>query len=393
MARQIRVVHIITRMILGGAQEDALLTIDGLRKTGRYDVGLITGGDLGSEGELMSAARDLGVPLVVIRALRREVRPHSDLLAAAALRRILSGLAPDIVHTHSSKAGVLGRWAARRAGVPIVIHRVHGLAYHAYETRARNWLYAKTERIAAPWADRIVVVADAMKRQALAEGIGREAQYVKIPTGMPVEPYVNLDEAARGRARRELGFSETDIVVAKVARLFDLKGHAFVLDAARQILAKAPSVKFLFIGGGPLRASLEARARAELPEGAVRFTGLVPPARIPPLLAASDLLVHASLREGLPRVLIQALLAARPVVTFDVDGAAEVVENGVTGTLVEPRDVPGLAEAVVFLASNEKARHAYGQRGRERCRKIFSAEALIEATDRLYAECLEERAP
>jgi len=386
--RRPRVIHIITRMILGGAQEDALSTVAGLRETGRYDVGLITGGDLGPEGELISRARELGVPLMIVPALRREVRPHSDLMAAAALRRALARLAPDIVQTHSSKAGILGRWAARRARVPLVLHRIHGLAFHPYESRARNALYIACERAAARWCDRLIVVAEAMRRQALDAGIGRDEQYVTIPTGMDVGPYLRTDEATRRRLRAELGFAEDDVVIAKVARISPLKGHRYVLDAARSLLARAPRARFLFIGDGPLRAPVERRAAAELPRGTVRFTGLVPPDRIPALLATSDLLVHASLREGLPRVHVQALLARRPVVAFDVDGTREVVRPGRTGALVAPGDVAGLADALAKLALDAGARDAMGDAGRDMCRTTFSVESLLRSTMDLYERCL-----
>jgi glycosyltransferase involved in cell wall biosynthesis len=375
-------------MILGGAQEDALLSIDGLRGTGRYEVGLISGSQLGSEGELLSRARALGVPVLELPALKREVAPVSDFAAAAALRRVLAQLRPTIVHTHSSKAGVLGRWAARRAGVPVVLHRIHGLPFHPYERPHRNLLYITCERRAAHWADRLIVVADAMKRQALDAGVGREDQYVKIPTGIDVQPYLEADRSTGRRVRAGLGLSEDEVVVAKIGRLFELKGHDFVIDAAPAVLRTVPKARFLFIGGGPWRERLERRARSELPPGAVTFTGLVKPERIPELLAASDMLVHASLREGLPRVLVQSLLAARPVVSFNVDGTPEVVEDGVTGLLVPPRDVAGLAKALVELAADPARRTQFGTTGRRRWREVFSADALVSATDRLYQECL-----
>jgi glycosyltransferase involved in cell wall biosynthesis len=375
-------------MILGGAQEDALATVAGLRDTGRYEVGLITGGDLGPEGELLSRARELGVPLMIIPEMRREVRPHSDLMAAAALRRTLSRLGPDIVQTHSSKAGILGRWAARRAGVGAILHRMHGLAFHPYESRARNSLYIAAERSASRWCDRLIVVAEAMKRQALEANVGHERQYVTIPTGVEVGPYLAIDHATRRRVRAELGFEDDDVVMVQIARISPLKGHDLLLDAARVVLARARHAKFLFVGDGPLRQQIERRVSEGLPPGAVRFTGLVRPERIPGLLAASDMLVHASLREGLPRVHVQALLARRPVVAFDVDGTREVVLDGRTGRLVKPRDVAGLASALSELALAPDDRTRMGDAGRKMCRDTYSTEALVRSTANLYDELL-----
>ncbi len=389
-AERVRVVHVITRMILGGAQEDALLALKGLRDSGAYEVGLVTGPETGAEGELLSRARALGIPVRIVRPMRRAVRPALDLLAAAGLRRILAEATPAIVQSHSSKAGVLSRWAARRAGVPIVVHRIHGLAFHPFGGRLANAVYRSAERLAAASADRLVSVADCLTRTCLDAGVGRAGQFVTIPTGIETAPYLAAGPALRARVRRELALDDDDLVFVKVARLFELKGHEFVLEAAREVLGRVPRAKLLFVGGGPRRDELERAARA-LPPGTVRFTGLVPPERIPGLLAASDCLVHASLREGLPRVLVQAHLAGLPVVSFDLDGAPEVVEDGRTGRLVPARDVGALAGAMTDLGLDGAKRAAFGKLGRERALERFSARALVRSTDRLYRELLAEK--
>ncbi len=390
-SKRIRVLHVITRMIVGGAQEDALVSLAGLRDSFGYKVGLITGPETGPEGELISRAREIGIPLKIIPAMRRAVRPMLDILAAAALRRIFAELRPAIVQSHSSKAGVLARWAARRARVPVVVHRIHGVAFHRFAGRAANAVYVAAERAVAPCANRLVSVADCLTRACLAAGIGREEQYITIPTGIDVRPYTlsaSTRKETRARVRRELGLADGDLVIVKVARLSDLKGQSFVRDAAPEVLRALPEARFLFVGGGNLRSSLERRAGAETPPGTVRFTGLVPPERIPELLAASDVLVHSSLHEGLPRALVQAHMAALPVVSFDVDGAPEIVEHGRSGSLVPPRDVGGLASALIELGRDASLRERFGRRGRERALERFSAEALVRATDRLYRELL-----
>ena len=383
-----RVIHVITRMILGGAQEDTLVTVDGLRKSGAYEVGIITGPETGAEGELLSEVRARGIPLLVIPEMRRAVRPALDALAYLRLRRILRYLRPSVVHSHSSKAGVLARLAARAAGVPVVVHTIHGLAFHRYGSALRNRVYVAAERVAARAADAIVSCADVMTRVCLAEGIGRPEQFVTTFSGMDVAAYTEADPATRTRVRRELGFTEDDFVIVKVARIAELKGHGMVLEAAEEVLRSVPEAKFLFVGDGNLRAGIEREARSRLPPGAVVFTGLVPPARVPELIAASDMLVHASLREGLPRVLAQALLSAKPVVTFDLDGAPEVVKTGETGVLVEAGDVRGLGRAIIELALDPRKRRAYGDEGCRRCVEPFSARTMVAQTDGLYRELL-----
>ena len=392
--RRVRVIHVITRMILGGAQEDALVTLEGLRDSGAYEVGLVTGPETGPEGELLTGARELGIPVRVVPEMRRAVRPMLDLAAAAALRRLFAESRPAIVQSHSSKAGVLSRWAARRARVPVVIHRIHGLAFHPYGGRLRNAVFLEAERAAAPFADRLVSVAECLTRACLEAGVGRPGQFVTIPTGIDPAPYRASRgdrEETRARVRKELGLSPDDLVITKIARLFRLKGHRFVIAAAPEILRALPAAKFLFVGDGPLRGEIERRARAELPERTVRFTGLVPPGRIPDLLAASDILVHASLREGLPRALVQAGLAGLPVVSFDLDGAPEVVRNGRTGLLVPARDVGALARALVELGRDAGKRTRFGELASSRARERFSRRALVRSTDRLYRELLAEK--
>jgi glycosyltransferase involved in cell wall biosynthesis len=383
-----RVIHVITRMILGGAQEDTLVTVEGLRNSGAYEVGIITGPETGAEGELLSEARARGIPLLIVPEMRRSVRPELDAAAYLRLRRVFRYFRPRVVHSHSSKAGVLARLAARAAGVPVVVHTIHGLAFHRYGSALANCVYVAAERVAARAADALVSCADVMTRVCLAEGIGRADQFVTTFSGMDVAAYTGADPARRARVRRELGFMENDLVIAKVARIAELKGHGMVLEAAAQVLRSVPEAKFLFVGDGDLRAEVERKARSHLPPGVVVFTGLVPPARVPELVAASDMLVHASLREGLPRVLPQALLSARPVVTFDLDGAPEVVKTGETGVLVEAGDVPGLARGIIELALDPAKRHAYGEEGRRRCIEPFSARTMVVQTDRLYRELL-----
>jgi glycosyltransferase involved in cell wall biosynthesis len=378
-------------MILGGAQEDALVTVNALRRTGAYEAGIVAGPETGPEGELLSEARGCGLPVRVVPEMRRAVRPVLDLAAVSALRRLFSELKPDIVQTHSSKAGVLGRLAARAAGVPVVIHRVHGVAFGPWQTRFGNTAFVAAERAAAPLADRLVTVADFLKDQCLAAGVGRPEQFETIRCGFDVRPYLDAGPETRERVRREFGFLEDDLVIVKIARLSELKGHGYVLAAAPEVLRELPRAKFLFVGGGKLRGDLERDAREKLPAGTVRFTGLVPRERIPGVLAASDILVHAGLREGLPLVLVQAMLAGRPVVSFDLDGAPEVVLPGETGLLIEPGDKAGLARAVVGLGRDPGRRAALSARGRAACREAFGLETLVRSIDRLYRGLLREK--
>jgi len=388
-ASRLKIVHIITRMILGGAQENTLLSCVGLMGLG-HDVLLITGPTAGPEGELLGEARRRGVPVEEAPDLVRPVRPLRDLVAYRALRRRIRELAPDVVHTHSSKAGVLGRAAARAAGVPAVIHTVHGLPFHPFMNPVVARTYALAERWAARRCDRLVSVAEAMTDQAVAAGVAPRGMFTTIHSGMDVGPFLRARER-REEVRARLGFGPGDFVVAKLARLFELKGHEYLIAAARGLCAAHPELRLLFIGDGALRGELEARARESGLEGRLKFTGLVPAADVPDHLGAADLLVHASLREGLPRAVPQALLAGTPVVAFDVDGAREVVRDGQTGLLVPARDSAALAAAVRRMITDRAFAARTAAAGRELCAGLFPAEVMVGKLQALYLEVLEKQ--
>ncbi|GAC1469260.1 MAG: glycosyltransferase family 4 protein [Isosphaeraceae bacterium] len=381
-----RIVHVITRLILGGAQENTLLTVEGLHHRHGDDVTLITGPAEGPEGDLFGRADRLGLKVEVMPELVRAVRPATDYRAYRQLRRAYHRLRPEVVHTHSSKAGILGRAAAWRAGVPAIVHTVHGLPFGPSEHPLRNRLYVALERSAARRCHAIVSVCDAMTEQALAAGVGQPGQYRTVYSGMDVDAFLH-PLRKRAEVRRELGLSDGEVAFGTVARLFERKGHDDILAVAPVVLAANPAVRFVFIGDGVLRDRLAADAVRLGVGHAVRFVGLIPPGRIPELLGALDAVVHPSLREGLARVLPQSLLSGRPVISYDVDGAREVVLPE-TGVLLRPRDLDGLAAAILRLASDPRLRDAMGQEGRRRFADRFRHETMTDQLRALYEELL-----
>jgi len=382
-----KIVHVITRLILGGAQENTLLTVEGLHHRHQDDVTLISGPAEGPEGDLFDRADRLGLKVQVMPELIRAVRPATDVRAYRALRRAIRTLRPDVVHTHSSKAGIVGRAAAWDERVPAVVHTIHGLPFGPSETAVRNRLYVGLERWAARRCHAIVGVCDAMAEQALAAGVGRAEQYSTVYSGMDVEAFLNPPDN-RAEVRRELGLLDDEVAFATVARLFERKGHDDILAAAPAVIRENPKVRFVFIGDGILREALAAEA-ARLGIGhAVSFTGLVPPDRIPELLNALDAVVHPSLREGLARVLPQALLAGRPAISYDVDGAREVILPE-TGILLRPRDIDGLTRAILTLAASPETRDALGLEGRRRFANQFRHETMTDQLRSLYERLLD----
>lgn len=383
-----RVAHVITRMIVGGAQENTLFNCRDLVEMYGDEVLLVTGPALGPEGDLLFAGGGrLPFAVAEVPSMRRSIHPWRDWASYRAVRRILRDFRPEVVHTHSAKGGVIGRLAAWSLGVPAIIHTVHGAPFHPYQ----RW-WAKTpiqwaERFAARRCHALVSVADAMTQLLVDAQVAPREKFITIHSGMDVEPFLAADRW-REETRRELGFRPEDVVIGKIARLFHLKGHQFVLEAAPRIVAACPQVRFLFVGDGVLRGELERRAASAGLSDHFRFTGLVPPSRIPALVGAMDILVHASLREGLARALPQALIAGKPAVSFDVDGAREVVISGETGWLVPPLAIDQLADALIRLAASPADRARLGGQGRTRFTDQFRHETMTRRLRELYERIL-----
>lgn len=378
-----RIAHVITRLIVGGAQENTLLCCKDLIDEHGDEVRLITGPSTGPEGSLVGQAREFGIPLIEIEPMQRPIHPLRDLLAYRQIKRALREFAPDVVHTHSAKAGILGRYAAWSLGVPAIVHTVHGAPFHPYQNAAARWFFRQCERRAAKKCHALVSVADAMTDLMVAAGVASRDKFVTVYSGMDVDLFLNAD-ALRGRVREELGYADQHVVVGKVARLFHLKGHEDVVRAAGRVTAACPNVRFLFVGDGILRSKLQQQiASAGLAEY-FKFTGLVSPVRVAELIGTMDLLVHASLREGLARTLPQALITGRPVISYDIDGAREVVLDGVTGRLLAPRDVEGLAQAIINLAGDDELRAQLGAEGRRRFQDQFRHQHMTRELRQLY---------
>jgi glycosyltransferase involved in cell wall biosynthesis len=382
-----KIVHIITRLIVGGAQENTLLSCEGQHARG-HDVTLITGPAIGPEGSLLDRARSSGYRVEIIDEMRRAISIPKDYRTYRKLIHLLRELNPDIVHTHSSKAGIIGRWAAHAAGRGKIVHTIHGLAFTASTNPSVNFAYRMLEKWTAPITDKIICVADSMRDQSLAGGVGKPSQYVTVYSGMEIAPFLH-PPIDRRTIRQQWGITDDQVIVGTIARLFDLKGHEDLLDLAPDLCRQFPQLRFMWVGDGSLRPSFEKRiAEMDLKDRFI-LTGLVPPTRIPELTNAMDILVHPSRREGLARALPQGSLCGCPCVTYDIDGAKEGVLNGLTGFVIPPFDKLNFGKAIANLMRDAELRRTMGSAGREFASKRFGADVMVEALERAYQTLLQ----
>ena len=409
-----RILHISTRLILGGSQENTVLSCEGQAQRG-HEVHLAFGPIYGPEGSLLERVQRFrtsdgrAITTHVVPDMIRAIHPLRDWRGYRQLITLIRTLRPDVVHTHSSKAGVIGRAAAWACRAPAVVHTIHGPPFYAGQNPLVRRLYIASERFAAKRCHAIVSVADAMTGQYLAEGIGRSEQYTTVRSGMEVETFLHAAPGEdRAAVRGALGLSDADFVVGTVARLAHQKGHDDLLDALAADLKRDPRYRLLWVGDGWWRERLIAKARgvgitvAELDRGAASgtaaqliITGLVPPERVPGLMRGMDVLAHPSYREGLPRTVPQALLCGTPVVAYDADGTREacldpaaVGAERATGRLVRVGDRAGLREAIVWMAEHPDQRAAMAERGRAWCMGAFSVEAMVNGLEAVYARAV-----
>jgi glycosyltransferase involved in cell wall biosynthesis len=386
-----KIMHIITRLDMGGSAQNTLLTCREM--AGRYETILVHG--LARESrmspaernrleELVRAAGGRGVRFVPVGSLVRRISPVRDVIAFLVLLWRIWREKPEIVHTHTSKAGVLGRLAARMAGVPHIVHTPHGHVFDGHFGRVAAGLFLVLERFFARFTEKIVALTAGEKRDYVDLGVARAADLPVIPSGVELGAYPG-EAPDRPAEKTALGLDPAKRQVGFVGWLLPIKGPAYLLNAMTAVWREHPDAELVFVGQGELENALRAQASFAGCSDRVRFLGWRED--IPRIMPLFELFVLPSLNEGMGRVLVEAMAAGRPIVASRVGGIPDLVHHGENGLLVPPRDDEALAESISLLLSNPALAARMGARGRARCR-AFGLPAMVAALDALYREVL-----
>lgn len=379
-AERLRVIHVITKLDVGGAQETAIALCAGLDPS-RFDVALLAGPDPGTGGDGWALARARGARVSLVRSLRRPIDPLRDVLATIALTRIFRRAHPTVVHTHSSKAGVVGRLAAWLARVPVRVHTVHGWSFREHQHPALRRLFTLLERLLARITTALVVVSAADQDAGLALGIGDERKYHVIRSGVDVSTFAAA-ASDPDAAHERLGLpSGAHPVVGTVTRFGAPKDPVTTVAAFASIVERWPDARLVLVGDGPARGDVVALAGSLGVGGSCVFTGVR--GDVAALLAGFDVFVLTSSSEGLPRAVVEAMAAGVPVVASAVGGVPELVRDGDTGLLVPPGDVAAVGVALSKLIDDPALARHLVERGRAAL-GAFDVAAMIAATAELY---------
>ena len=377
---RVKVAHVVTRLDMGGAQQNTLHTVRHLDPV-RFEALLVCG-----EGGYFDeeVRRDAKVRTVFLHSLVREVSWTRDLLALLELRRLFAAERPDVVHTHSSKAGILGRLAAALAGVPVIVHTYHGFGFHDRQSPFVKSVYVLLERLCALVTTRLVFVSRANADYAARHGIRGAAEGVILRSGVRLAAFpAKVDVAA---LKASVGIGHRQPLVVSIGNLKPQKNAGDFLAVAAKIAARVPEARFVFIGDGPLRRELEAKAFALGLEGTILFLGWRRDGA--QWLAAADVFALTSLWEGLPRSLVEAMKTGLPPVCYAVDGVVDLIRDGENGFLVEPGDIAAFAERLVSLLSDEGLRRRLGAAAARRIGPEFDIDGMVRTQEKLYNHLL-----
>ena len=385
--RRLRVLQVITHFAVGGATE-TVLTVCRQLNPAQFDTAILCGKTALNEQTLLQEAISSGIPVHEVPSLRRALAPAWEMRAFQDLVQWFKENSYDIVHTNGSKAGILGRLAAAKAGVPVIIHTVFGWGHHAHMNPASLFFYRALERRAACVSDCLVTVSEANRAKGLADKIGTTDQYEVVYNGIEIARYRDISVDSES-LRRTLNIPAGTPVIGTVSRLAPQKAPMDFLEVASLVHLRCPEIRFVFVGGGPMQAEFEQALTAKNLQGVVHFLGYRQD--VPALLRCFDVFLLTSLWEGLPMVILQAMCAALPTVATAVDGTPEVVIPDETGFLAAPHDCAAMADHILTLLKQPELRAQMGANARNRIDLMFSDHTMIRRIEEIYLACAERK--
>jgi glycosyltransferase involved in cell wall biosynthesis len=384
----VRIVRVITRLNIGGPARHVILLNQALNDGASFCSTLVTGSTAPHEGDMSDLARQRGVQPVTLPALGREISPMDDLVSLAKLVQLIRRVQPDVVHTHMAKAGTIGRLAARLCNVPLIVHTYHGHVFHGYFSPLKTRVFMHIEHALGMATHRIITVGEGQRAEIASLGIAPLDKLIPIRLGLELGAFLDA-ERFRGSLRAELGVPEETRLVGIVARLVPIKAHEVFFEAARHVRQQIPDALFLVVGDGERRAELEGLVQRLGLQAAVRFLGWR--SDLPRVYADLDVVALTSRNEGSPVALIEALAAARPVVSTNVGGVSEVVVDGATGLTVPPDEPLQLAAAMERLIRDRALAEQLGNAGRRHVYPRYDSSRLVEDMRALYLRELSSR--
>jgi len=392
MDRKIKIAHIISRMVSGGAEKNTAYTVWGLNKQ-RYSVDLIVGDDFSRSIIERCIKNGNGeVNVIQVKGLKGPLNFIYDPVILWKLIRLFKRNQYDIVHTHTTKTGVLGRMAARYVKVPIIICGLHGSSFRAFNSRILNWALIYLEKLTGKYTDAYISVSSIIAERYKREGIGKNSRYYTVLSGMDLKKFYDIKSKVDKKSiARELNIDSDAFIIGNVARLEAVKGHTYLIDAFKIVIEKRKDAKvvLLIVGEGEERENLAQYARRKGLEKRIIFTGYRKD--IEKIMGIMDMMVLSSLREGLPRVLVQAAAAGLPSVAFNVDGVPEIVRDGTNGFLVEPKNVNALSEKIVRYIDDRNLQKLHGANGRDIVIGKWSIEEMVDQIDTIYQQLIKEK--
>lgn len=384
--KKIKIAEVITRMDWGGSPDIVRLLCSSLDPE-RFELILITSPVKAPTLATKEFLENFKDKVIYVKQLQREINPLTDLVALVRLYRIFRQENFDIVHTHTAKTGILGRMAARLAGVPKVVHLSHGHNFYGYFGSLGSRLVIMLERFMARFTDKFIVLTELEKNDLSVYKVTQPAKVVVINSGLELNKYQNVNINKAGK-KKELQLEENELVVGMISRLEPIKGPEYLVEAAKSVIANMSGIKFLIVGEGSLKAKLTGRCRELGMADKFVFTGWRED--IPEILSLLDILVLPSLNEAVGRVLIEAGAAGIPVVATKVGGIPEIIKDQETGLLVPPQDIDSLTKAIIFLAENKERRKSLGEAARKWIDEKFSADNMVANITNLYLQMVND---